>query len=158
MDEVPSAATSSVLDERAPDVDAVMARQIAAQKWGLAATVASLRSERDRNFLITTDDGKRLVLKVSNSAESDAVIDLEIAAMAHMHRYQPVLPIPRLVATTDGSLTVEVTARDGRRHLTRLLTVVDGNAADDVELRDGFAADLGRVCALAALGLRLRSQ
>ncbi len=154
MHEVPSAATSSVLDERAPDVDSRAALQIARERWGLTGTVAPLRSERDRNFLMTTEHGRRLVLKVSNSAEPDAVIDLENVAMTHMLRHQPGLPIPRLVATTDGSTTAEITARDGRRHLTRLLTVVDGNAADDFELRDGFAADLGRVCALAARGLR----
>lgn len=103
---------------------------------------------------MATNDGRRLVLKVSNSAEPDAVVDFENAAMSHMLRHQPVLPIPRLVATADGSLSAEVIAPDGRRHLTRLLTVVEGTAADDVELRDGFAADLGRVCALAARGLR----
>lgn len=154
MPEIASAATPSVLDERAPDVDCLAAAQILKHHWGLAGTATLLRSERDRNFLVATNDGRRLVLKVSNSAEPDAVVDFENAAMSHMLRHQPVLPIPRLVATADGSLSAEVIAPDGRRHLTRLLTVVEGTAADDVELRDGFAADLGRVCALAARGLR----
>ncbi len=133
-----------VLTEPAPRVDDTWCRRVLAQTYGLEATVAVLRSERDHNVLVTDLSGDRFVLKVSNSAEDPQVIDMENAAMGHVAAVDPTLAIPRLVPTTDGRTVTSEKAPDGRDHLVRVVTLLPGTAADITELPESFASQLGR--------------
>ncbi len=134
---------SDVLSEPAPRVDDAWCKRVLAQTYGLEATVAVLRSERDHNVLVTEKSGRRFVLKISNSAEDPPVIDMENAAMQHVARVDPALAIPRLVLTSDGRTVTVETAPDGRTHLVRVVTLLPGTAADITDLPDGFASQLG---------------
>nr|WP_238356889.1 aminotransferase class III-fold pyridoxal phosphate-dependent enzyme [Kribbella italica] len=106
-----------------------------------------LRSERDRNFLAVAGDGRELVLKISNTGDDPAQIAMESAAMRHVEMTDPGLPIPRLLTALDGSSVVLAEAEDGRRHLTRLMTVMPGQVGDLVRLPSWFAASFGTICA-----------
>ena len=59
------------------------------------------------------------MLKVSNSAEDPAIVEMENAAMEHIARHDPDLAIPRLVPSVAGAPTVEVVGDDGRSHLAQ---------------------------------------
>ena len=65
--------------------------------FGVHGTARDLGSERDATFLIE-DGGSDAVLKISNSGEDEAVLDLEQAAIAHALRVDAGLPIARPIA------------------------------------------------------------
>ncbi|HKN63472.1 MAG TPA: hypothetical protein VJV76_03985, partial [Gaiellaceae bacterium] len=91
---------TSVLDSVPPRFSAEDAARIAAETFGLRGTASALGSERDQAFLL--DNG---VLKISNSGEDEAVLDLEEAAIAHVAAVDPDLPVARQLApraTFDG--------------------------------------------------------
>ncbi len=144
---------SDVLREPPPVVDAAWAADLLLASYDLRVAITPLRSERDRNFLATTPDAGAFVLKVSNSAEDQAVIDMENAAMTYVAGKDPGLAIPRLVVAIDGSLVTSAVAPDGRRHAVRVLTVIPGQAADTSPLPDGFAGQLGQWAARTAKAL-----
>ena len=65
--------------------------------FGVHGTARDLGSERDATFLIE-DGGSDAVLKISNSGEDEAVLDLEQAAIAHALCVDAGLPIARPIA------------------------------------------------------------
>jgi 4-aminobutyrate aminotransferase-like enzyme/Ser/Thr protein kinase RdoA (MazF antagonist) len=138
--------TSSLLEDP-PEVGLVAATETLRAQYGIDAELTELRSERDRNFLAVTPDGRRLVLKVSNSGDDPGQIEMESAAMRHVEQVDPALPIPRIVVAADGESVVTAKASDGRSHLVRVMTVVPGAVADLEVLPDRFADDFGAICA-----------
>ena len=61
--------------DHAPHFDPAFAEQLARELYGLDATATALTSERDQNFLLTTADGDRLVLKIANPREARSMLD-----------------------------------------------------------------------------------
>ena len=70
---------------------------LAAETFGVAAANArDLGSERDQAFLLVADDRAPVaVMKVSNPAESTAMLDMEALVAAHIARVDPDLPVAR---------------------------------------------------------------
>ena len=88
---------SSVLEAAPPRFTAEEAARIAAEAFGLHGQARPLGSERDQAFLI--DDGAAgAVLKISNSGEDEAALELEEAAIAHVAAVDPALPVARPLA------------------------------------------------------------
>lgn len=130
---------------RRPDVGLADAADAVATLFGLAESdVSELPSERDRNFLITTPDGTRRVLKFSNAAVTASHLDLENEVM----RRCPVgLTMPRPLPAEDGS---ELTRRG--EHYMRLMTWVPGvplaeQRPLDAALMESVGGALGRLTA-----------
>jgi 4-aminobutyrate aminotransferase-like enzyme/Ser/Thr protein kinase RdoA (MazF antagonist) len=95
---------SSVLDSSPPQFTADEATGIAAALFGVQGSASDLGSERDQAFLLE-DAGAGGVLKISNSGEDEATLDLEEAAVAHVAAVDPALPVARQLApraTFDG--------------------------------------------------------
>src|SRR5919201_6856070 len=67
---------------------------IAAELYGLDGTAVDLGSERDQTFLID-DGGDGGILKISNTGEDPAVLDLEARAILHVAHVDPELPVAR---------------------------------------------------------------
>jgi 4-aminobutyrate aminotransferase-like enzyme/Ser/Thr protein kinase RdoA (MazF antagonist) len=84
-----------VMLTRPPTYSLTDAVVIAADTFGLTASSAtSLGSERDQAFMLLDSTAEPIaVMKVSNSAESTAVLDMEAAAVLHAHRVDPTLPV-----------------------------------------------------------------
>jgi 4-aminobutyrate aminotransferase-like enzyme/Ser/Thr protein kinase RdoA (MazF antagonist) len=95
---------TSVLESTPPRFTADEAAGIAAELFGLDGNASDLGSERDQTFLL--DNGRTgAVLKISNSGEDAAALDLEEAAIAHVAAVDPDLPVARPLApraTFDG--------------------------------------------------------
>ena len=81
----------SVLETRPPRFTADEVAAIAADVFGVEGTAVDLGSERDQTFLV----GDGAVLKISNIGEDPAVLDLERAAILHVLRVDPELPLAR---------------------------------------------------------------
>ena len=95
---------TSVLEATPPRFSADEAARIAAEVFDLHGSASDLGSERDQAFLLD-DGGAGGVLKVSNSGEDPASLDLEEAAIAHVLAIDPDLPVARPLApraTFDG--------------------------------------------------------
>lgn len=139
-----------VLDEPAPRLTTESVRRVVSQNWDLAAgDVRLLSSERDLNVLV--DDH---VLKVSNPAESRPLVEMEVAAMAHVSAVDPSLPIPLTVSCIDLNSIAEITDDTGRPCLARLITTVPGSALEGQPITEALAEQVGTATARmqAALG------
>jgi 4-aminobutyrate aminotransferase-like enzyme/Ser/Thr protein kinase RdoA (MazF antagonist) len=84
----------SVLETQPPRFSPEEVARIAAEVFGVEGTATDLGSERDKTFLID-DGGAGVVVKISNLGEDPAVLDLEHAAIEHVARVDPELPIAR---------------------------------------------------------------
>lgn len=121
---VPSA-IFDVMTIRAPVIGPETARQVARSRWGLDADVRPLTGERDANFRLRTADGGQFVLKFANPAEDAGFRDMQVAALRHIARADPDLPVPRVVALPDGAVEAAVEA-GGTTYQVRLVTWIDG--------------------------------
>ena len=132
-----------MLETQPPRFTADEVAQIAERVFGLQGTATDLGSERDATFLID-DGGDGAVLKISNTGEDGAVLDLEHAAIAHVLQIDTELPIARPLAaraTFDGHHV---------RLFERLHGRTGGPSLDDAAIR-AFAETHAR------LNLALRS-
>jgi 4-aminobutyrate aminotransferase-like enzyme/Ser/Thr protein kinase RdoA (MazF antagonist) len=84
----------SVLETQPPRFTPEEVARIAAELFGVEGTATDLGSERDATFLIE-DGGAGAVIKISNLGEDPAVVDLEHAAIEHITRVDPELPVAR---------------------------------------------------------------
>jgi 4-aminobutyrate aminotransferase-like enzyme len=102
----------SVLESSPPRYSAEEVTALAAELFDLHDEARDLGSERDQTFLV----GDR-ILKISNTGEDPAVLDLEAKALLHIERVDSELPIARQLASG---------ARDG--HLVRLFERMPGES------------------------------
>jgi 4-aminobutyrate aminotransferase-like enzyme/Ser/Thr protein kinase RdoA (MazF antagonist) len=111
----------SVLEAEPPRFAADVAAELAERLFGVAGSAVALGSERDQAFLIDDGRGGGGVLKISNSGEDAAVLDLEAEAIMHVARIDPVLPVARPLPAHDGSYRPKVSG-----HFVRLFERVHG--------------------------------
>ena len=109
-------------------------------------------SERDQNFRLDAEDGKRYTLKISNAAEQLQVVDFQNQALLHVEKKDPSFPIPRVIPTQHGRYHCSE-SRAGKTHAVRVLSWLDGMVLDDAKASPDLANRLGRM--LARLGLAL---
>ncbi|MGO1117463.1 aminotransferase class III-fold pyridoxal phosphate-dependent enzyme [Rhodovibrionaceae bacterium A322] len=120
------------------------AADLAKDLFGIAGTAKLLASERDQNFRITAEDGRRFVLKIANPAEERARLDCENGAIEHLRRQDPSLPLPapQQAAGSDATI-VPATDPAGATCLVRLFTYQEGKVLADVDKSPALLVDLG---------------
>jgi len=105
--------------------------EIAAERFGLEVTARVLVSERDQNFRLAANDGKRYVLKIANSAEDPVVTDFQIRALLHIQdRADALLATPTVLKTLDGEYSLLLES-SGRKHVVRIVSFVAGAPLGD---------------------------
>lgn len=143
----------TLLTSPAPRVTEEGARSIAIKNYDLNVIAKALTSERDRNFYLEADDGRKFVLKITNASEDPAVEAMQTAAMLHVATTAPNLPIPRPCKTATGDLATAV--HDGDQYCTvRLFTYLPGEPLHKIDPPMKLVAELGR--SLALLGEALQ--
>jgi Ser/Thr protein kinase RdoA (MazF antagonist) len=145
-------ATSDRLVAAAPALTPVTAARVAAETFGIAGTATPLGGERDQNFRVVAADGRAYVLKVSNTADDAAVLDLQTQALEHLARQNPELPVMRPVPTTDGAAWTSTRADGGA--LVRMFTLMPGRTAAAEELDREALVGFGAVVARVGRALR----
>jgi Ser/Thr protein kinase RdoA (MazF antagonist) len=151
LDDRPIAAA---LSTAVPSLSLDEVAELAARLYGIHGSVAPLAGERDQNCRIETADGSRYVVKISNPSEQVAVVDFQIAALEHVARAAPGLPVPRVVRTLDGRTRVTVALPDGRRSTVRMLTYLDGVQIRETPRTAAQRRAMGTVLAQLDLALR----
>ncbi len=110
-----------------PALELGAARRILRDALGVEASLAPLAGERDQNFPADAADGGRWLLKISNPADEASVVDMQTAALRHIERVDPGLPVMRALPTTGGEPWTEVSVPDGRIYPVRLFTFLPGH-------------------------------
>jgi 4-aminobutyrate aminotransferase-like enzyme/Ser/Thr protein kinase RdoA (MazF antagonist) len=136
---------TSVLESTPPRFSAAEVAAIAADLFGLEGEATDLGSERDQTFRVGGAGGEGVV-KISNLGEEPATLDLEAAAIAHVTRVDPRLPVARLRA----SATYE--GPEGM-HFVRLFERLQGHHGGP-ELADDAVRDFGATHGRLARALR----
>jgi 4-aminobutyrate aminotransferase-like enzyme/Ser/Thr protein kinase RdoA (MazF antagonist) len=75
---------------------------------------------------VYTADRREFILKFAHPDDDPAAIELQDAAIAHVGRQAPRVPVPRTVAAIDGRSVVDFTV-NGDTHAVRLLTWLRGD-------------------------------
>ena len=126
----------------------------AAEHYGLAGDTAALYSERDQNIRLREANGAAWVLKVASAEEDPGIIDCQLAAMQHIERIDPALPVPRVRLARDGAAIKHIVAPDGTRHVFYVLSFLEGEIAQRINIDHALHARIGEM--LARLGRAMR--
>ena len=124
-------------------VDRIFAQAIAEKYFGIQASAHELPSERDQNFLLTSRDGEKFVLKIANRGEKREVLEAQNAMLGHLKG--KVSFCPRVVTAGSGE-GIEVV--EGQ--FVRVLSYLPGRPlakveAQSVELLYDFGRKLGQL-------------
>ena len=98
----------------------------AREHWGVTGEFEPLEGERDQNHRVTSADGRSYVLKVSAAGESEGAVDFQVAALRHLERHAPDLPVPRVIASRAGNDREWIADANTARHMVRLLSWIRG--------------------------------
>jgi 4-aminobutyrate aminotransferase-like enzyme/Ser/Thr protein kinase RdoA (MazF antagonist) len=141
-----------LIEHPVPEIDTGRAETTARRAFGIDGHASPLESERDRNFLIESDQGA-FALKFANPAEGADVLALQAAALEHLARVDPDLPVPRNRTTVDGDL-VGSTSIDGIDLPLRMVTFLPGSVVEQGESSEPLRRSISTT--LARMGLALR--
>ncbi|MDH4334557.1 MAG: aminotransferase class III-fold pyridoxal phosphate-dependent enzyme [Chloroflexota bacterium] len=149
--------TAGVLGIDPPSLTSAEAEEIVRTTFGIRGGASPLVSERDQNFRITDPADPAApgwVLKVSNAGEEPEVIEMEVAAVEHVARIDPSLPVPVARPTLAGGPIGLISGANGVAHRVRLLPALRGRNADATELDERSIEGIG--VTVARLGRALR--
>jgi Ser/Thr protein kinase RdoA (MazF antagonist) len=120
----------------------------------LDGDLTTLPGERDQNFLLTADDGKRYVVKISSPEEPDPILRFETEMMVTLAAASEGL-VPGVRAATSGEYLSEFQDADGNPHRIRIVDFLPGTLLANARPRsESLLYDFGqRVAELdSALG------
>ena len=106
-----------------PAIDEEAAARIALDGWGVRGRAQALGSHQDRNFLLESDGGPRLLLKIANQSVNGPELEAQSAAAAAIG--DAGVRAPRAVPLADGT-TVRPLPVDGVDMHARLLQFLEG--------------------------------
>jgi 4-aminobutyrate aminotransferase-like enzyme len=143
------------LESTPPDLGEETARQILRDGFAVAAaSLTPLAGERDQNFRVDAGDGQRFLLKISNPADDGPILAMQAAALRHIERVDPGLPVMRVRPTAAGESWVEWPGPDGRTYPARLFTFLPGRATVNTALTSASLRSHGQITARLARALR----
>ena len=126
--------------------------EIASRLFGVAGAATPLGSERDQNVRIGSNE-RSFLLKISNSADDRAVIEMQTEGMLHISRTDPTLPVMRPLPTLEGAYYGEAEGGSGME-LVRLFTFLPGRTVRGAELDERALVRFGAVAARVGLALK----
>lgn len=129
--------------KHSPQFSTDEAASLALKLYGLRASASPLPSERDLNFLLSTEDGRKFVLKIANGLEERALLHAQNQAMTHLADRLDFCP--RIIRTTRGEEIGQVESASGSKHFIRLVTYLPGTPLGNLKFHSYHVlSDLGR--------------
>ena len=136
----------------APELSEEQVRRLLGDLYGIDGKLRSLPSERDQNFRVDVSATERYVLKIANAAENPDFVDAQNRMLEHLAGR--VGYCPRLVVSGSGEATNRIPGKEGRSHLVRLVTYLDGEPLGSLKTRPAtLLYDLGRTLGRLATAL-----
>lgn len=143
-----------ILETQSPGFTAQQVKYFANQLYGLTGNLYPLDSERDQNFRLSTERGDKFVIKIANSAEDPAVIDLQLKALEHIAMVEPELPVPKVLLSKKGLAIEQIQAENGTKCSTRILTYLPGSPPKENPTEHLLLRPMGACLARLVLALR----
>jgi 4-aminobutyrate aminotransferase-like enzyme/Ser/Thr protein kinase RdoA (MazF antagonist) len=138
-----------------PAFDFEAIKRILRDRFGVeTSSLAPLAGERDQNLRVDTADGRRLLFKISNPADGLSIVEMQAAALRHIERVDPGLPVMRVVPDTVGESWAEVRGPDGRNYPVRLFTFLPGRVTANTALTTQAIRSFGQTTARLGRALR----
>lgn len=146
---------NSIFSSAPPTLSRDEIRSAVHEHYGLKISpeVVLLGSERDQNAVVCAD-GRKLLFRVTNLAESPDVTHLQTSALMHVQRNAPDFPIQHLVPTLSGRAEVRLPNAMGG-NVVRLMTYLDGTPMSSIKHRTTGHRESAGV-ALAGLATALK--
>lgn len=138
----------------APPVSLDAAQRVVGEQYGIVGVAQRLTGERDQNFVIKAAGGRDYLLKVSHPAEERSMIDFQTQALLHITRTDPSLPVPHVIATSNGEAEQLLTLDDGAPRVIRLLSYLHGELLPKVLRSAKQRRNLAETLARLAIALR----
>lgn len=115
---------------------------IAEELYGIRTTVSQLPSERDQNFLLTTESNEEFVLKIANGLEDPALLEAQNEVLHFLTRRFHFFQRP--VPSKQGRYVEEISSTDNRVNFVRLNTYLPGVPLGEVPTHSSeLLQDLG---------------
>lgn len=97
--------TGGVLMQAPPPVTLAHGLQLAADAYGWHARAEWLSGERDKNMLLHLNDGRKVVLKFINAAETAAETDVQVQVLDWLQHTACTVHTPQAIPTAAGACT-----------------------------------------------------
>jgi 4-aminobutyrate aminotransferase-like enzyme/Ser/Thr protein kinase RdoA (MazF antagonist) len=118
---------------------------VLAETHGITARLEPLDGEYDLNFRVLTSGTATHVLKVMHPGCDLGLVEMQCAALAHLARTAPQVPLPRVVPALDGASFVTRDGPDGEARLMWLITSLGGVAYGNFQPQGpALLGELGR--------------
>ena len=102
------------------------AESLARDFYGLSCQARELPGEYDCNFNLRTADKREFVLKCMHPARERVFIEMQCAALAHLAKSDPRLPLPRLQPTMKRDVYAQWSDAVGESRLVWMLSFLPG--------------------------------
>lgn len=126
---MPQADPFAVIETETPEVPESEILQLLREHYDLEVQLDRLVSERDQNYRLSCNDGRRFVLKITNAAEDPLATDFQIQALLHLETYLAAhdcpITVPQILPTIDNRPGLPLTS-NGLRHIARVVSYVPG--------------------------------
>jgi 4-aminobutyrate aminotransferase-like enzyme/Ser/Thr protein kinase RdoA (MazF antagonist) len=143
------------LETTPPAFDKDEVTRILRDRFGVdSLSLTTLAGERDQNFRVDAADGRRLLFKISNPADGLSTVEMQAAALRHIERVDPGLPVMRPLPDVAGEPWAEVRGPDGRTYPVRLFTFLPGRVTSNTVLSPGSIRAFGQTAARLGRALR----
>ncbi|MBW8011525.1 MAG: aminotransferase class III-fold pyridoxal phosphate-dependent enzyme [Chloroflexi bacterium] len=143
-----------LLETQSPSFTIEQVKDFANERFGLTGKLFPLNSERDQNFRISTEVGDQFVIKIANSAEDPAVIDMQLKALEYIANVDPELSVPKVLLSRNGAAIEQVQAENGTKHYIRVLSYLPGAPPMEYPTDLALLRPMGACLARLALALR----
>jgi Ser/Thr protein kinase RdoA (MazF antagonist) len=121
---------SEGLDRNLPLISLNQVREVVNELYCIDGDYKELNCERDISYRIRTDSGVAYVVKISNAAEPEGVVDFQIEALKHIAEQDSELLVPEMIPTKNNKFYDWAQSDNGHRHMIRMLTYMEGHAMD----------------------------
>jgi len=122
--------SSGHLDRNLPQFSLNQVKEIVANWYRIDGDYRKLNCERDISYRVRTRSGTAYVVKISNTAEPEGVVDFQIKALKHIVEQDSDLRVPQIIHTKNGKPFDWIQSDSGDRHMIRMLTFMEGEVMD----------------------------
>ncbi|MGD0784157.1 MAG: phosphotransferase, partial [Candidatus Aminicenantales bacterium] len=120
--------------------------------FNLSADAGALPSERDQNFLLTADDGRKFVLKIADPGEKRGILEMQNEALRRLAETASGL-CPKVFPNEAGEM-ISVVEENGTSYFVRLVSYAEGVPLAVVRPRSlELLGRVGRAAGCLARGL-----
>ena len=118
------------------------ASKVAANLYGWQASVEALTGERDKNYLLRTQEVGEVVLKFINPGEEAAETDLQTQVLLWLEQKHCAVVVPKALRNSKGGLVSDY-AVDEQVYKVRAYTYLNGVAVAQAQMSDALQQSFG---------------